>query len=105
MFDFIYLFVAFFFLGAVIDIIWWNINYSKYEKGFEFHEHYHIGLEIAILAFLFNMPYLLGLTIAFLIAEWFQDHPFAIKSNHLKESSIVGVGLTAFYLVALLVWG
>lgn len=83
--------LIFFIVGVIADITWWRINYSKYEKGLEAHEHYHIGLEIAIIASLLNIEMLVGLSFAFIIAEWFQDHPFAINSKHFKKSTAIGI--------------
>lgn len=96
-----------FILGLLIDVAWWNINYKKYEKGLEIHEHYHIGLEIGILGVILGafIPIFssiaMGLMLAFILAEWSQDHKFALKSGHFKQSSIIGIGL--FTLLVILI--
>ena len=95
--------VIFFVLGAfisfIVDVWWWNIDYKKAEKGLEFHEHYHSGLELLILGLLVSyvpsiMAFILiGAGFGFIMAEWRQvveiaeekvhpGHPFAYKSNH-----------------------
>ncbi len=104
-----------FILGAIlvmlIDTFWWHIDYKKAEKGMEAHEHYHVGLELMIVAMiidLFNGPiasFLYGAGFLFIVAEWRQaieivqkkvipGHPFAYGSEHFKSSSIIGIALT-----------
>lgn len=109
----------FFILGAFVvmwvDIFWWHIDYKKVEKGLEWHEHYHVGLELIIVAnvliavtgnFWAIYSVLLGAGFLFLAAEWRQaveikgktvvaGHPFAYGSSHFKTSTIVGMVLTA----------
>lgn len=106
-----------FILGAFVvmwlDIFWWHIDYKKAEKGLEWHEHYHVGLELTILAIFiglfdwFAASILFGAGFLFLAAEWRQavevtgdkvkaGHPFAYGSVHFKASTIFGVGLTGF---------
>lgn len=92
------IFILLFFLGLVIDKAWYHIDYDKYEKGLEVHEHYHIGLEIGIIAVIFNYYDLLGLTLAFILAEWSQTNYFAYQSNHFKQSSIIGISLLTTFL-------
>lgn len=118
-------------LGAfavfVIDIAWWNIDFKKAEKGFEAHEHYHVGLELLIgglfLSFVNELPvyFMLGAGFAFIMAEWrqvveirknkdgkeekkklVQGHPFAYGSPHFKQSTAIGIGLIGF-LIGLIV--
>lgn len=104
-----------FLIGALIvmliDTFWWHIDYKKAEKGMEAHEHYHVGLElfiVAMIADLFNgaiASFLYGAGFLFIAAEWRQaieivqkkvipGHPFAYGSIHFKTSSIIGIGLT-----------
>ena len=87
-----------FFIGLALDIGWWRINRSKYEKGLEAHEHYHIGFELGIIGAITGFPIFYGLMLAFVLAEWAQDHPFALKSKHFKESTIIGVILIAILI-------
>ena len=118
-------------LGAfavfVIDILWWNIDFEKAEKGLEAHEHYHVGLELLIggllLSFINEMLVyiMLGAGFAFIMAEWRQTveirktkdgkeekknvvpgHPFAYGSLHFKQSNTIGIVLVGF-LVGLIV--
>lgn len=115
------------FLVFVIDIVWWSIDFKKVEKGLEAHEHYHLGLELLIfgmgLSFLVELPvyFILGAGFAFIMAEWRQSveirtmnngidikkkvvpgHPFAYGSIHFKQSSLIGIGLTIFLSVLLI---
>ena len=112
-------------LGAfavfVIDILWWNIDFKKAEKGFEAHEHYHVGLELLIGAMFLSfineilVYFLLGAGFAFIMAEWRQTveiretkdgkeekksvipgHPFAYGSPHFAKSTAIGIALTSF---------
>ena len=114
------------FLVFVIDILWWNIDFKKAEKGMEAHEHYHLGLELMIVGLIvsiFNeLPsyFLIGAGFAFIMAEWRQaveikktingkvisqnvvpGHPFAYGSVHFKQSTAIGVGLTILLSVIL----
>lgn len=111
----------------VIDILWWNIDFKKAEKGFEAHEHYHVGLELLIggvfLSLINEMLvyFMLGAGFAFIMAEWRQTveiretkdgkeekkdvvpgHPFAYGSTHFAKSTAIGIALTGF-LVGLVV--
>jgi hypothetical protein len=100
-----------FILGAlvtcVVDTFWWEIDYKKAEKGLEWHEHYHVGLELVIVGMIialfneFAAAILYGAGLLFILAEWRQvveikgnkvipGHPFAYGSSHFKISSIVG---------------
>ena len=115
------------FLVYVIDILWWNIDFKKAEKGLEAHEHYHLGIELLIVAlvvsYISELPsyFLIGCGFAFIMAEWRQTveirktvdgeeirqkvvpgHPFAYGSVHFKQSTAIGIGLTVL-LSAILV--
>lgn len=110
-----------FILGAFavmwVDIFWWTIDYKKAEKGLEWHEHYHVGLELIIVAvFLASFhgaisSLLLGAGFLFLAAEWRQaieikgnkvlpGHPFAYGSVHFKSSTIFGIGLVILAVIS-----
>lgn len=96
-------------VAAIIDLLWWQIDYKKAEKGLEFHEHYHIALEMSIAAVFapdIISDFLHGMAIVFALGEWTQTykegesgHPFAIQSGHFKESTIF-----ALILVGVLVF-
>lgn len=98
-------------LVMLIDTFWWHIDYKKAEKGMEAHEHYHVGLELMIVAMIIDLfngtvsSFLYGVGFLFIVAEWRQaieivqkkvipGHPFAYGSKHFKSSSIIGIGLT-----------
>lgn len=104
------------FLVMIIDTFWWHIDYKKAEKGMEAHEHYHVGIELIIVAIIvdyfngFASYFLYGAGFLFIAAEWRQTvevlndkvkagHPFAYGSTHFKESSIIGVTLTVIVIV------
>ena len=114
------------FLVFVIDILWWNIDFKKAEKGMEAHEHYHLGLELLIAGLIVSMfndlpsYFLVGAGFAFIMAEWRQTveikktvngeivkqkvipgHPFAYGSNHFKQSTAIGIGLTVLLSIIL----
>ena len=85
-------------VGVALDYLWWKTGISKYEKRIKIFEHYHWGLTLLIFmktllklneAFLF----LAGTSIAFILAEITQDHPFALKSDHQLSSSMIGIAL------------
>lgn len=103
-----------FILGAIVvmlvDTFWWHIDYKKAEKGMEAHEHYHVGIELIIVAMavdFFNgavSSFLYGAGFLFIAAEWRQaveivnkkviaGHPFAYGSVHFKASSVIGIVL------------
>ncbi|MGI9229914.1 MAG: hypothetical protein ACR2P9_08660 [Gammaproteobacteria bacterium] len=108
-------------VGAmIIDVLWWNINYKKVEKGLEVLEHYHMGIILMIGAVLINLVYqpvslfLIGMGFVFIVAEWHQSveksgkkiipgKPFAYGSKHFKQSSAIGAGLGVFLLILTLV--
>jgi len=110
--EFLLLFVGLF-IAFIIDILWWTQkSFQKAEKGFEAHEHYHIGLELVILYIIishfsdsiFNVI-TIGAAIGFVLAEWSQSkeikgvkvvpgHPFALGSSHFKSSTIITIGLS-----------
>jgi hypothetical protein len=83
-----------FILGLILDVLWWKIDYSKYEKGLEVHEHYHIGLELGIIGVLLNQEIFIGLMMSFILAEWSQKNQFALGSNHFKGSTLIGIILS-----------
>ena len=81
------------FIIAVIDFIWYG--FSKTELGLDVLEHYHW----ALLALIFSKFLPLGcalrtLGIYLLISEMLQTHPFAIKSTHFWQSTVIGIVLT-----------
>ena len=95
-----------FILGAFavmwVDVLWWTIDYKKAEKGLEWHQHYHVGLELMIIAIFVGVyndiiaSLRFGAGFLFLAAEWRQvievtgnkvraGHPFAYGSVHFKS--------------------
>lgn len=115
--ELVFLFIGLF-IAFVIDILWWNQkSFKKLEQGIEFHEHYHIGLELIILYIILTaitgwspLIILMGAGIGFVLAEWSQHHeikgkkvvpghPFAYGSKHFKMSTIVGVFLFSIMLI------
>jgi len=103
-------------LGLVLDRVWWEGGFDKYEKGVEELEHYHWGLMSWILAYLTPLwlsQVLWGLGAALVLAEWAQvgewengewrrGHPFAYGSNHFRASTAIGTGLFVTLLIPLL---
>ena len=105
------------FLVMWLDVFWWKIDYKKAEKGLEWHEHYHVGLELITLGIFvglineFLASVLYGAGFLFLAAEWRQaievigvdvkaGHPFAYGSSHFISSTLVGIGLTILVVVS-----
>jgi len=105
------------FLVMWIDIFWWKIDYKKAEKGLEWHEHYHVGLELIIIGIFTSIyhdafsSFLYGAGFLFMAAEWRQaieikgkkvipGHPFAYESSHFKSSTVIGIVLTAFLIIS-----
>lgn len=91
-----------FIVGLVLDTVWWARGFDKYDKHLEWHEHYHVGLELGILGVILNQPLLTGFMVAFILAEWTQENKFALGSNHFGTSTIVGIILFAVYLMQML---
>ena len=111
------------FWGAmIIDTMWFRIDYKKAEKGLEAHEHYHVGIELAIVGvilWVINMDVLavglFGMGAGFFMAEWQQKNAFALPAHptafhpnpppvsHFKQSTILGVILIAIFITAVLV--
>ena len=116
--------LVFFIVGAfasyVVDVWWWTIDYRKAERGLEFHEHYHVGLELLILSLFLNrftpsapVFALAGAGFGFITAEWRQvvevagrkvqpGHPFAYGSKHFRQSTILGLLLLGILLTTAL---
>jgi len=116
--------LVFFIVGAfasyIIDVWWWSIDYRKAERGLEFHEHYHVGLELLILSLIlyhFTLSALafipVGAGFGFITAEWRQvvevagrkvqpGHPFAYGSKHFRQSTVFGFLLLVILAVAVL---
>lgn len=90
--------------ACVMDVIWFNINYSKYEKGFEVFEHYHIGIILGTIGLVTNQAFLLGIMMMLFVKESDQIHPFAHGSNHYKDSTLIGIGTFILFVAVLLVW-
>jgi hypothetical protein len=104
-------------LGLVLDRVWWEGKFNKYEKGVEELEHYHWGLLSWILAYLTPLwlsQVLWGLGAALVLAEWAQvgewengewrrGHPFAYGSNHFRVSTAIGVALAVVLVLPLAV--
>jgi len=103
--------------GLVLDRLWWESGFSKYERGVEELEHYHWGLVAWIVAYLTPLAIsdvLWGLGAALVLAEWSQTgrwsdgvwrrgHPFAYGSSHFASSTAIGAVLFAALLIPLLV--
>ena len=107
----------------IIDILWWtNTNFKKAEKGMEAHEHYHIGIEMAILGVALEYfsidfsSFLYGGGLMFIVAEWLQrfeiiskkvvpGHPFAYGSTHFKSSTAIGIILVIVLICSFILLG
>jgi hypothetical protein len=114
--DYVILFFGVF-IAFAIDIIWWTQkSFSKIERGFESHEHYHIAIELIILYlvidYFFEIQFVLlaAMALGFLAAEWTQSkeiihkkvipgHPFAYGSAHFRSSTIIGIILCVLAIV------
>ena len=72
MMDINLLFVFGLFTSLLIDSAWWKIDFKKAEKGFEAHEHYHIGLELLLLYVFIPNEFILGMGLGFIMGEWAQ---------------------------------
>lgn len=88
-----------FMIVTILDKIWFDIDHKKIEKGYEVIEHYHFGIGLitsGIIAFSY-LPVisfcLLGAGMGLIYHEAQQKNYFAHKSNHFKNSSIIGVVL------------
>lgn len=83
---------------TIIDRLWFAIDYKKTEKGLEVLEHYHFGIALLAVSFVFiQIPILafalLGMGAAFIYHESKQKNYFAHQSTHFKGSTIIGVVL------------
>lgn len=91
-------------VGLVLDLVWWHTGIRKAEKGVEWHEHYHVGLECWIAEAFLGTGFLTGMGMGFFLAEWTQSteivgkkvlpgHPFAYGSSHFRSSTWFGAAL------------
>lgn len=106
-------------IGLIIDILWWVCPaFQKSEKGFEVLEHFHIAqilfIGFLIVGFITKSDlalFLLGMGVAFFLAEWSQSkeihhkkvipgHPFAYKSSHFRSSAVIGIILTVIAIIS-----
>lgn len=100
------------FLGVmtitILDRIWWNLDHHSIEKGFEVIEHYHwgivlIGVGIVIIDYLPLVAYFLfGAAMKLIYSEAKQKNCFAHKSNHFRNSTIIGVILCVICMILIL---
>lgn len=85
---------------TIIDRIWFAIDYKKVEKGLEVLEHYHYGIVLMTISFIFIdlIPFmafiLLGMGASFIYHESKQKNYFAHKSTHFKGSLLIGLILS-----------
>lgn len=96
---------------TIIDRLWFAIDYKKTEKGLEVLEHYHFGLALLAISFIFiQIPILafalLGMGAGFIYHESKQKNYFAHQSTHFKGSTIIGlvllfIGIAVFSYVYL----
>ena len=90
--------------GFLLDRLWWELGLDKKDAHIAFIEHYHWGLLCWILSFFLPYPIsatLLGIGLAFIIAEWAQPHPFAYGSDHFIISTVIGAILMVVLLILL----
>ncbi len=107
----------------LIDLIWFGRIKAAREvenKNYflKIHEHYHVGLELIIVAMVtypvigLYASALVGAGFGFIMAEWRQvheirhnrvvkGHPFAHESGHFRDSSILGACLIAVLMSTL----
>jgi len=94
-----------FLLITIIDRIWFRIDYKKAEKGLEVLEHYHYGIGLFTISFIFvsSIPIiaflLLGMGAAFIYHESKQKNFFAHQSTHFKGSTIIGTTLSIIAII------
>jgi hypothetical protein len=93
---------------TIIDRVWYEIDYKKAEKGLEVLEHYHYGIGLFAVSFLFveHIPVLavglLGMGAAFIYHESKQKNYFSVTSTHFKSSLAIALGLCAIAIFAYL---
>lgn len=96
---------------TIIDRVWFQIDYKKAEKGLEVLEHFHYGIALLAISFIFvesipSIAYaLMGMGTAFIYRESRQKNAYSYTSTHFKPSLIIGLGLcvvTAFSYLYLL---
>ncbi len=92
--------------GALLDFVWRTTGISKYERRLEVFEHYHWGLLFLILVktllgFIVISFSFAGAGITLIVTEITQNHPFALKSNHQKSSSAIGI---IFLFLTIFIW-
>jgi len=97
-----------FFLGLVIDTIWWETSINKYEKGVSAIEHFHWSIILLMLYLYTNASPLIGISLALLCSEWSEPfaksekHPFSLGSGHFLQSAIIGIVLIVILIAMVL---
>ena len=89
--------VAFgFLLGSVLDVIYSKFGFDKYKWRLEILEHFHWGMILIAT----QIPFCIGVGIALIVGERFQDHPFSLGSGHERLSLAIGIGLVLGFVLA-----
>jgi len=97
-----------FLIGVLISSIWdyyfdgYFCKLHRLSNYLKILEHYHHGLILLILSFIFTYPvnYILtGIGIQLICDERVQKNPFALGKEYFKYSSIIGTTLVTILMV------
>jgi len=84
-----------FIISIILDRIWFSIDYKKIEKGFKILEHYHFGIILISVGFIISIQiisyFIIGVGMGLIYCESKQKNCFAFKSEHFRNSSIIGI--------------
>ena len=94
-------------IGSLIDVAW-RYYFSKYDHDWMIpFEHYHWSIVMFFLSIMIDVKPISGILTGISLILWldellFQDHSFAIGSDHFMPSTIIGCLIC--FLMLLLYW-
>ena len=98
-----FLFFLGFFIGAIINTIWYDLHLDKKDMRVQSWEHYHHAIMLAYISKWIPQPYdmiPIGIALALIVDEAYrQKYPFAIGSNHFKKSLLITIFIITILIV------
>ena len=89
------LFFIGFFIGAILNTVWYDLHLDKKDMRVQSWEHYHHAIILAYASKWIPQPYNMipiGIALALTVDEaYHQKHPFAVGSKHFKKSLLITI--------------
>ena len=98
-----FLFFLGFFIGAILNTIWYDFGFNKKDLRVQPWEHYHHAIILAYISKWIPQPYDMiptGIALALLVDEaYHQKHPFAVGSEHFGKSLLITILIITILIV------